>query len=64
MVRPTATATERVFALLDRAQVGFDLKDRIYRLIRTSEPADAVLALQGLDLPPYLLGALSEILLG
>jgi alpha-glucosidase (family GH31 glycosyl hydrolase) len=64
VVRPTATATERVFALLDRAQVGFDLKDRIYRLIRTSEPADAVLALQGLDLPPYLLGALSEILLG
>jgi alpha-glucosidase (family GH31 glycosyl hydrolase) len=64
VVRPTTTATERVFALLDRAQVGFDLKDRIYRLIRTSEPADAVLALQGLDLPPYLLGALSEILLG
>jgi alpha-glucosidase (family GH31 glycosyl hydrolase) len=64
MVRPTATAQERAFALLDRAQIGFDLKGRVFELIRTSEPADAVLALQGLDLSPYLLGALSELLLG
>ena len=64
VVRPTATAQERVFTLLDRAQIGFDLTGRVYELIRTSEPADAVLALQGLDLSPYLLGALSELLLG
>ena len=64
VVRTSTTPAERAFALLDRAQIGFDLKARVHDLVRTYEPADAVLALQGLDLSPYLLGALSEILLG
>jgi alpha-glucosidase (family GH31 glycosyl hydrolase) len=64
VVRTSTTPAERAFALLDRAQIGFDLKARVHDLVRTNEPAEAVLSLQGLDLSPYLLGALSEILLG
>ena len=64
VVRSTTTPRERVFTVLDRAQIGFDLKGRVYDVIGSAEPASAVLSLQGLDLPPYLLGALSEILLG
>jgi alpha-glucosidase (family GH31 glycosyl hydrolase) len=64
VVRTSTTPAERAFALLDRAQIGFDLKARVHDLVRTNEPAEAVLALQGLDLSPYLLGALSELLLG
>ena len=64
VVRTSTTPAERAFALLDRAQIGFDLKARVHDLVRTNGPAEAVLALQGLDLSPYLLGALSEILLG
>jgi alpha-glucosidase (family GH31 glycosyl hydrolase) len=64
VVRTSTTSAERAFALLDRAQMGFDLKARVHDLVRTNEPAEAVLALQALDLSPYLLGALSEILLG
>jgi alpha-glucosidase (family GH31 glycosyl hydrolase) len=64
VVRTSTTPAERAFTLLDRAQIGFDLKARVNDLVRTNEPGEAVLALQGLDLSPYLLGALSEILLG
>ena len=64
VVRTSTAPAERAFALLDRAQIGFDLKARVHDLVRTNEPAEAVLSLQGLDLSPYLLGALSEILLG
>jgi alpha-glucosidase (family GH31 glycosyl hydrolase) len=64
VVRTSTTPAERAFALLDRAQIGFDVKARVHDLVRTNEPAEAVLSLQGLDLSPYLLGALSEILLG
>jgi hypothetical protein len=54
----------RVFAILDRAQVGLELKAATYDLVRETEsPAHAALALQALDLPPSLLGAVSEVLL-
>ncbi len=54
---------DRVFALLDRARVGIDHKGEVWDAVRGQSPADAVLALQGLDVAPSLLGALSEILL-
>jgi hypothetical protein len=54
----------RVFDLLDRAQLGFELKASALDVVRSSpSPGAAVLALQALDLGPTLLGALSEILL-
>ena len=64
VVQPSGDVDDRVFALLDRAQMGYDLKATVYDAIRESDsPAAAVLALQGLDLSPVLLGALSELLL-
>jgi alpha-glucosidase (family GH31 glycosyl hydrolase) len=64
VVRPHDDVLHRVFALLDRAQLGFELKESAYDVVReSSSPGAAVLALQGLDLAPALLGALSEILL-
>ena len=54
----------RVFAILDRAQMGFELKAKVYDAVRASAtPAHAALALQGLDLGASLLGAISEVLL-
>jgi hypothetical protein len=54
----------RIFALLDLAQLGFDLKTSVYGVVRRSpSPASAVSQLQALDLDPELLSALSEILL-
>jgi hypothetical protein len=62
VVRPSDDAVRRVFALLDRAQIGFELKASAYDVVRAGGGAAAtVLALQGLDLSPELLGALSEI---
>ena len=53
-----------MFALLDRAQMGFELKAAVHDAVRAAPDAGAaVLALQALDLSPTLLGALSEILL-
>ena len=64
VVRSTRTAEERVFALLDRAQMGFELKAAVHDAVRTAPDAgSAVLALQALDLPGSVLGAVSEILL-
>ncbi len=55
---------QRVFALLDRAQIAFELKAAVHDAVRTAPDAGAaVLDLQALDLSPTLLGALSEILL-
>jgi alpha-glucosidase (family GH31 glycosyl hydrolase) len=55
---------QRVFALLDRAQIGFELKASVHDAVRSApDAAAAVLDLQALDLSPTLLGALSEILL-
>ncbi len=56
--------TERVFELLDAAQIEFGLKKRIFEVISGRQSAaGAALALQGLGLDPELLGAVSEILL-
>ncbi len=64
VVQPSGDVDDRLFTLLDRAQMGYDLKATIFRTIHESDsPAAAVLALQGLDLSPVLLGALSELLL-
>jgi alpha-glucosidase (family GH31 glycosyl hydrolase) len=59
-----ADVEQRVFALLDRAQVPFELKASVYDAVRSAPDAGAaVLDLQALDLSPTLLGALSEMLL-
>jgi alpha-glucosidase (family GH31 glycosyl hydrolase) len=73
VVRPDHDPVQRVFALLDRAQIGFELKAKVYDTVRSSldradrdgrdGPGAAVLALQALDLAPVLLGAISEVLL-
>lgn len=64
VARPGRGAEERVFALLDRAQMGFKLKAATYDVVRSApDPASAVLTLQAMHLPGHLLGALSEILL-
>jgi alpha-glucosidase (family GH31 glycosyl hydrolase) len=64
VVRPGDDADRRVFELLDRAQMSFELKASVHDVVRAgSSPAATVLSLQGLDLSPALLGALCEILL-
>jgi alpha-glucosidase (family GH31 glycosyl hydrolase) len=64
VVRPAQDTEQRVFGLLDRAQMDNDLKATIHDLVRDSaSPGAAVLALQALDLHPPLLSALSELLL-
>ena len=64
VVRPSQDPVERVFALVDHAQMDFGVKESVYDLVRSSaSPAAAVLALQSLDLSPMFLGAVSEILL-
>jgi alpha-glucosidase (family GH31 glycosyl hydrolase) len=53
----------RVFEVLDRAQTGFELKAAAYEAVRTSAtPADALVALQALEVSPFLLGAVTELL--
>ncbi len=53
----------RVFALLDAAQIGFDLKTGIDTVVRAAPSAASALAqLQALDVDPELLSALSEVL--
>ncbi|GAA2737252.1 glycoside hydrolase family 31 protein [Pedococcus aerophilus] len=52
------------FAILDRAQMGFELKGAAYEAIRTApSPAAAIGTLQALEVSPALLGALTEVLL-
>ncbi len=64
VVRPSDGVLDRVFALLDRAQMGFELKAAAYDVVRADAgPAATVLSLQALDLSPELLGALCELLL-
>jgi alpha-glucosidase (family GH31 glycosyl hydrolase) len=60
---PAEDVEERIFALLDRAAVPFALKNEIWRIVRSSEPAQAALALLALDMPPALLAAVGELLL-
>ena len=54
----------RVFEVLDRAQTGFELKAAAYEAVRTSAtPADALVALQAFEVSPFLLGAVTELLM-
>ena len=53
-----------LFALLDQAQVGFELKAAALDAVRTAESAaDALVALQALEVSPALLGAITEVVL-
>jgi alpha-glucosidase (family GH31 glycosyl hydrolase) len=55
---------ERVFALLDRAHVANPVKNAVYDAVTSApRPADAALELIGMDLPPELLSAVTELLL-
>jgi hypothetical protein len=55
---------EQVFAILDRARTGLDLKATVLDVVRADgAAARTVSTLQALDLPPALLTALTEILL-
>ncbi len=52
-----------VFNMLDRAQIDYDLKSLIYRIVKKHKDRDQLLAeLQTLQLKPNLLGALYEII--
>jgi hypothetical protein len=55
----------RVFAVLDRARMEYDVKGAAYDVVRRSSSSlpDALAALHALDLHPSLLGALTELLL-
>ncbi len=54
----------RLFALLDRTRMPFELKEATYDVVRSGAgPAHTVPALQALELDPALLGALTELLL-
>ena len=55
--------TERLFALLDAAQIELATKERVYRAATTHEPARAVGALTAMDLPQPLFTAVVELLL-
>ncbi len=53
-----------VFGLLDRGQMGFELKATALAAVRSaSSPGQAVGSLLALELPPGMLGAVSELLL-
>ena len=54
---------ERLFALLDAAQIELTTKERVHRAVTTHEPARAVPALAALDLPRPLFTAVVELLL-
>ncbi|HEX5811464.1 MAG TPA: TIM-barrel domain-containing protein, partial [Pseudonocardia sp.] len=54
---------ERLFALLDAAQIELSTKDRVHWAVTTHEPARAVPALAALDLPQPLFTAVVELLL-
>ncbi|WP_138495290.1 glycoside hydrolase family 31 protein [Paenibacillus pinistramenti] len=52
-----------VFALLDRAQIRFQLKEQLYLLVKkASAPAPLLASLSSMGLEPALYGALCEIL--
>jgi hypothetical protein len=60
----TSNLSERVFTLLDRAMVDRIEKNRVWALVEASAtPGGAALQVQAADLPPLLVGALSEVLL-
>jgi hypothetical protein len=60
---PAVDADERLFAMLDAAQMSLDLKATIQDTVRAAaSPAAALVSLQGLDLDATLLSAVSELL--
>ena len=53
----------KIFQLLNRAQLEYELKENIYNIICEAEnPGFAICELQAMNLSKNLLGALSEIL--
>jgi hypothetical protein len=54
---------ERLFALLDAAQIELTTKERVHRAVTTHDSARAVPALAALDLPRPLFAAVVELLL-
>ena len=54
---------ERVFALLDAAQIELATKEAVHRVVTEHDPARAVAALAALDLPRPLFTAVVELLL-
>jgi hypothetical protein len=54
---------ERLFALLDAAQIELTTKERVHRAVTTHESARAVPALAALDPPRPLFTAVVELLL-
>jgi hypothetical protein len=54
---------KRIFELLNSAQIGYELKENIYKCVCTaSNPGSAICELQSMNLSQNLLGAISEIL--
>lgn len=54
----------KVFRILDQAQIEFELKGEAFEVVQNSaSAAEAVMALQALDVSPPLLGAVAELLL-
>lgn len=55
---------ERLYTFLDQAEIGYDLKDRLYRLLsQRLEPVNLMHQLQALDLEKDLVDCLLEIML-
>lgn len=54
---------DRAFDLLDEAQIEFAMKASLWAAVRDLPPPEAALTLEGLDAPPTVAGALTEILL-
>ena len=55
---------ERLYTFLDQAEIGYDLKDRLYRLLsQRLDPVNMMHQLQALDLEKDLVDCLLEIML-
>jgi alpha-glucosidase (family GH31 glycosyl hydrolase) len=59
--RPPARR-QRIFELVDRAEIAFRVKDEIMTLVERHADGVLIAALHRLDLPPSLFGALLEVL--
>ncbi|MFD1177965.1 TIM-barrel domain-containing protein [Paenibacillus puldeungensis] len=53
---------QEVFVLLDRAQIAFQTKEEIYRIVKDLQPLAALAALASMKLDDTLYGALCEII--
>lgn len=54
---------ERIFHLLMRAQISYDLKEKIYRIVHLEDPLRIISELNRMDLDGHLFSALLEYLL-